>query len=257
MVKNVLMSFWFWGLLLASFIAIILWDEKIEEGVKAAYVKHRMMLRDVNFSQVEGGFEHARMFADLCEMDDNQNNIDATNIRTIFYKQDVATWSGWLLAEKGLKNPFEAKFWGDVRAWNTERERIRTEEMRYYLNRKELHSQKPVTIWKDDAVITGLGMSYNTQTKEATINQQVVIRIWDKTASQTANASEGTMIDGVPVAPPIENLLLPIRNLNTAPATSASASALATTAATASAGMPASESVSTETITNQTGNKQQ
>ncbi len=96
MVKNILMSFWFWGLLLASFIAIILWDEKIEEGVKAAYVKHRMMLRDVNFSQVEGGFEHARMFADLCEMDDNQNNIDATNIRTIFYKQDVATWSGWL-----------------------------------------------------------------------------------------------------------------------------------------------------------------
>ncbi len=252
MVKNILMSFWFWGLLLASFIAIILWDEKIEEGVKAAYVKHRMMLRDVNFSQVEGGFEHARMFADLCEMDDNQNNIDATNIRTIFYKQDVATWSGWLLAEKGLKNPFEAKFWGDVRAWNTERERIRTEEMRYYLNRKELHSQKPVTIWKDDAVITGLGMSYNTQTKEATINQQVVIRIWDKNASQTANAPEGTMINGIPAAPPIENLLLPIHSPGTTPAASGTISA-----ATAAANLPASESLSTETITNQPGNKQQ
>ena len=251
--KNILMSFWFWGLLLAGFIAIILWDDKIEEGVKAAYVKHRMMLKDVNFSQVEGGFEHARMFADLCEMDDNQNNMDATNIRTIFYKQNVATWSGWLLAEKGLKNPFEAKFWGDVRAWNTERERIRTEEMRYYLNRKELHSQKPVTIWKDDAVITGLGMSYNTQTKEATINQQVVIRIWNKNASQTANASESSMVKGIPAAPPIENLLLPIRNLNTASAVSAVSDA----ADIATAAAAASESISTETITNQTGNKQQ
>ncbi len=251
--KNILMSFWFWGLLLAGFIAIILWDDKIEEGVKAAYVKHRMMLKDVNFSQVEGGFEHARMFADLCEMDDNQNNMDATNIRTIFYKQNVATWSGWLLAEKGLKNPFEAKFWGDVRAWNTERERIRTEEMRYYLNRKELHSQKPVTIWKDDAVITGLGMSYNTQTKEATINQQVVIRIWNKNASQTVNASESSMVKGIPAAPPIENLLLPIRNLNTASAVSAVSDA----ADIATAAAAASESISTETITNQTGNKQQ
>jgi len=254
--KNILMSFWFWGLLLAGFIAIILWDDKIEEGVKAAYVKHRMMLKDVNFSQVEGGFEHARMFADLCEMDDNQNNMDATNIRTIFYKQNVATWSGWLLAEKGLKNPFEAKFWGDVRAWNTERERIRTEEMRYYLNRKELHSQKPVTIWKDDAVITGLGMSYNTQTKEATINQQVVIRIWNKNASQTANASESSMVNGIPAAPPIENLLLPIRNLNTASAVSA-VSAVSDAADIATAAAAASESTSTETITNQTGNKQQ
>ncbi len=252
MVKNILMSFWFWGLLLAGFIAIILWDDKIEEGIKGAYVKHRMMLKDVNFSQVEGGFEHARMFADICEMDDNQNNIDATNIRTIFYKQNVATWSGWLLAEKGLKNPFEAKFWGDVRAWNTERERIRTEEMRYYLNRKELHSQKPVTIWKDDAIITGLGMSYNTQTKEASINQQVVIRIWDKNASQTANASEGNMINGVPAAPPIENLLLPIRNLNATPTAAANAAT-----ASESAAVPASDSAATEIITNQTGNKQQ
>ncbi|MDD3146838.1 MAG: LPS export ABC transporter periplasmic protein LptC [Candidatus Riflebacteria bacterium] len=211
--KNILMSFWFWGILLATFIGIIMWDEKIEEGVKGAYVKHKMILRDVNFSQVEGGFEHARLFADICEMDDNQSNIYATNVRTKFYKKDVATWTGRLLSQKGLKNPFEAKFWGDVRGWNSERERIRTEEMRYYLNRKELHSQQPVTIWKDDTVITGLGMSYNTQTKEATINQQVVIRIWDHNASATV-ATPGDNIAGVPVAPPLENLLLPLQNLN-------------------------------------------
>jgi len=221
--KNLLMSFWFWGILLATFIAIILWDEKIEEGVKAAYVKHRMVLRDVNFSHVDGGFEHARLYADICEMDDNQNNIDATNIRTVFYKQEAATWTGRLLADKGMKNPFEAKFWGNVRGWNTDNERIKTEEMRYYLSRKELHSQKPVTIWKDDAVITGLGMSYNTQTKEATINQQVMIRIWDKTASTTAAAPESS-IAGVPLAPPIEQLLLPLHNL-TASATAASEAA--------------------------------
>ncbi len=208
-----LMSFWFWGILLISFIAIIMWDDKIEEGVKGAYIKHRMILRDVNFSQVEGGFELARLYADTCEMDDNQNNMDATNIRTRFYKKDVATWTGRLLAKKGLKNPFEAKFWGDVKGWNSERERIRTEEMRYYLNRKELHSQQPVTIWKDDTVITGLGMSYNTQTKEATINQQVIIRIWDKNASDTV-ATPSDSIGGVPIAPPLEQLLIPLHNSN-------------------------------------------
>lgn len=213
MIKNILMSFWFWGILLVVFIVIIMWDDKLEEGVKAAYVKHKMILRDVNFSQVEGGFEHARLYADNCEMDDNQNNINVFNVRARFYKQDVATWSGRLLAERGLKNPFEAKFWGDVRAWSTDRERIRTEEMRYYLNRKELHSQQPVTIWKDDAIITGLGMSYNTQTKEATINQQVVIRIWNQNASATPETSRDS-IEGVPVAPPIEQLLLPLHGMN-------------------------------------------
>ncbi|HNX78090.1 MAG TPA: LPS export ABC transporter periplasmic protein LptC [Candidatus Rifleibacterium sp.] len=218
--KNILMSFWFWGILLTSFIVIILWDDKFEEGAMGAYVKHKMILRDVNFSQVEGGFEHARLYADNCEMDDNQNNINAFNVRTRFYKKDVATWSGRLIAERGLKNPFEAKFWGDVRAWNSDRERIRTDEMRYYLNRKELHSQQPVTIWKDDAIITGLGMSYNTQTKEATINQQVMIRIWDQNASSTA-ATATDNIAGVPVAPPLEQLLIPLRNLN-ASATTAS-----------------------------------
>jgi LPS export ABC transporter protein LptC len=170
-----------------------------------------MVLKNVNFSQVEGGFEHARLYADICDMDDNQNNMNASNVRTIFYKQDQATWTGRLISERALKNPFEAKFWGDVRGWNTDNERIRTDELRYYFNRKELHTQKPVTIWKDDAVLTGLGLRYNTVDKEAQINQQVVIRIWE-TADETASTSEETThIDGLPVAPPMSQLIIPLK----------------------------------------------
>lgn len=223
--KNLLLSYWFWGILLSSFVVIIMWDDKIEESAINAYIKHRMVLRDVNFSQVEAGFEHARLYADICEMDENQNNMEASNIRTMFFKANVATWTGRLLAERAIKNPFEAKFWGDVRAWNSDRERIKTEELRYYFNRKELHSQKPVTLWKDDAVITGLGMSYNTQTKEAIINQQVMIRIWNQNASPTADR-QGESMSSLPVAPPIEELLIPLRNLASQPVIATAASEL-------------------------------
>ncbi|NCB37804.1 MAG: LPS export ABC transporter periplasmic protein LptC [Erysipelotrichia bacterium] len=213
--KNLLVSYWFWGAILAVFISIILWDEKIGEGVKNAYVRHQMTMKNVNFSQVEGGFEHARMYADMCDMDDNQNNMNATNIRTQFFKENVATWSGILLAERGLKNPFEAKFWGNVRGWNTDGERLKTEELRYYFNRKELHTQKPVTIWKNEAVLTGIGMSYNTKTKEATINQQVLIRIWNQNASQTANSAKAESISTLPVAPPLSQILIPLKQTTT------------------------------------------
>ncbi|PKL44421.1 MAG: LPS export ABC transporter periplasmic protein LptC [Candidatus Riflebacteria bacterium HGW-Riflebacteria-1] len=208
--KNFLFSYWLWAIVLLSFIVIILWDDKLEQAT-ASYVKHRMVLKNVNFSQVEGGFEHARLFADICDMDDSQSNMNASNVRTIFYKQEQATWTGRLISERALKNPFEAKFWGDVRGWNTDDERIRTDELRYYFNRKELHTQKPVTIWKGDAVLTGLGLRYNTQDKEAQINQQVVIRIWE-TASKTAKAGgdEHAQISELPVAPPLSQLLLPL-----------------------------------------------
>lgn len=209
--KNFILSYWLWGAILAIFISIILWDDKISDGVKKSYVKHQMTLKNVNFSQVEGGFEHARMYADLCEMDDNQNNMNATNIRTQFFKKDVATWSGILLAERGIKNPFEARFQGNVRGWNTDEERIKTDELRYYFNRKELHTQKPVTLWKKDTVITGIGMNYNTQTKEATINQQVLIRIWNASASQTVKTSETSSISTLPVAPPLSQILIPLK----------------------------------------------
>ncbi len=212
--KNILLSYWLWAAILIAFVTIIMWDDKLEKAT-ASYVKHRMVLKNVNFSQVEGGFEHARLYADICDMDDNQNNMNASNVRTIFYKQDQATWTGKLISERALKNPFEAKFWGDVRGWNTDNERIRSDELRYYFNRKELHTQKPITIWKDDAVLTGLGMRYNTTDKEAQILQQVVIRIWE-TASKTAKAgSELEQISGLPVAPPISQLLLPLNVAST------------------------------------------
>lgn len=216
--KNLLVSYWFWGAILVLFVGIILWDDKIEEGIKQTYVKHRMVLKDVHFSQVEGGAEHARMYADLCDMDDNQNNMNAINVRTIFFKPEIATWTGILLSERGLKNPFEAKFWGDVRGWNSDNERFKSEEMRYFFNRKELHTQKPITIWKDDAVLTGLGFRYNTVDKEAQVNQQVVIRIWEQNASATAAIDKGILVSPLPVAPPLSELLKPLNQGIASPA---------------------------------------
>lgn len=209
MIKNILLSFWFWSVLLVAFIVLILWDDDLEEGIKAEYIKHRMVLNDVNFSQIDKGFESARLYADTCEMDDNQNNMEANNVRVIMFKENVATWTGRLISEKALKTPFEAKFWGDVRLWNSDDERFRTEEMRYYINRKEMHTQKPVTAFKDKIVVTGLGMSYFTETQELKINQQVVIRIWnDQKEKKTDEKEEHNMFMGtLPVAPPIENIL--------------------------------------------------
>ena len=209
MIKNILLSFWFWSVLLVAFIVLILWDDDLEEGIKAEYIKHRMVLNDVNFSQIDKGFESARLYADTCEMDDNQNNMEANNVRVIMFKENVATWTGRLISEKALKSPFEAKFWGDVRLWNSDDERFRTEEMRYYINRKEMHTQKPVTAFKDKIVVTGLGMSYFTETQELKINQQVVIRIWnDQKEKKTDEKEEHNMFMGtLPVAPPIEKIL--------------------------------------------------
>lgn len=209
MIKNILLSFWFWSVLLVAFIVLILWDDDLEEGIKAEYIKHRMVLNDVNFSQIDKGFESARLYADTCEMDDNQNNMEANNVRVMMFKENVATWTGRLISEKALKSPFEAKFWGDVRLWNSDDERFRTEEMRYYINRKEMHTQKPVTAFKDKIVVTGLGMSYFTETQELKINQQVVIRIWnDQKEKKTDEKEEHNMFMGtLPVAPPIEKIL--------------------------------------------------
>ena len=96
-----------------------------------------------------------------------------------------------------------------MRLWNSDDERFRTEEMRYYINRKEMHTQKPVTAFKDKIVVTGLGMSYFTETQELKINQQVVIRIWnDQKEKKTDEKEEHNMFMGtLPVAPPIEKIL--------------------------------------------------
>lgn len=205
MIKNFLTSFWLWGFILVAFITIILWDDKIQENVLNTYVKHRMVLTDVNFSQIDKGFEEAKMHAEVVDMDENQNNMNATNVKTLFFKPDNASFTGTLLSDKALKNPFEVKFWGNVRGWSTDGDKILTEEMRYYFNRKELYTQKPVTLWKDNAVITGIGMRYNTQTKEAQINQQVMIRIWDDSASKTAAIDIASPT--IPEAPPLSELL--------------------------------------------------
>ena len=220
MIKNVLSSFWFWGILLVTFITIILWDDSFEESAKGTYQKYKMTLNDVNFSQIENGFEHARMYMTNCEMDDSQTNMEARDIKVLFFKEDIPTYTGKLIAASATKTPFEAKFFGDVRLWDTDNQRMRTEEMRYLFNRKELSTQRPVTYWKDNAVLTGLGMTYNTERKEMTINQQVVIRIWDedekeKTEKKEQKQSDKDPISGLPIATPIENILLNINSSST------------------------------------------
>ncbi|MBR4569577.1 MAG: LPS export ABC transporter periplasmic protein LptC [Candidatus Riflebacteria bacterium] len=207
MIKNIFSSFWFWGILLIAFVTIILWDDSIEEGAKGTYVKHKMTLNNVNFSQIDNGFEHARMYATICEMDDSQTNMEARDIKVLFFKEDVATFTGRLIAASATKTPFEAKFYGDVRLWDTDNERMRTEEMRYLFNRKELSTQKPITVWKDNAVLTGLGMTYNTERKEITVNQQVVIRLWEEKKEEPKPMNDIDPVSGLPVAEPIDKIL--------------------------------------------------
>eukprot|EP01156_Anaeramoeba_ignava_P002289 Anaeramoba_ignava/a218003_25.p3 GENE.a218003_25~~a218003_25.p3 ORF type:complete len:192 (+),score=21.69 a218003_25:1166-1741(+) len=168
-----------------------------------------MTMRNVNFSEMDKGFEHAKLFADFVEMDDHQNNMTASNVRTIFFRREIATWTGHLRSHRAMKNPFEAKFWGDVKINTTDNEKMRTEELRYFFNRKELFTQNPVTIWKENAIITGKGLRYNTQTKEAHISQQVKIRIWQENASESENIETKieNPVASIPVAPPLHKLL--------------------------------------------------
>jgi LPS export ABC transporter protein LptC len=212
MIKQILLSFWFWLLILASFIAIILWDDTIEKGVKGDYVKHKMVLKDVNFSQVDKGFETARMYADYCEMDDNQNNMEADAVRVMFFKEEVATWTGRLISKKALKTPFEANFWGNVRMWNSDNERFRTEKVRYFINRKELYTKLPVTMYKDNMVVSSIGMSYLTETKELKLNNKVIIKIWDDDkekdgAEKKASLTKDELGGRLPEAPALETIL--------------------------------------------------
>ena len=216
MIKRLFSSFWFWGILLASFIAIILWDDSFEENAKGTYKKHQMSLDNVNFSQIENGFEHSRMYATNCIMDDNQSNMEARDIKAYFFKEDVATFTGRLIAASATKTPFEAKFYGDVRFWDTDNERMRTEEMRYFFNRKELNTNKPITVWKDNMVLTGLGMTYKTEKKEIRINQQVVIRLWDEKKEEPKPLSDKDPMSGLPIATPIENILKNVNASSTA-----------------------------------------
>lgn len=183
----------FWLIALIAFIALILHEWSWEKEAQSSYSKARLRMLNVHFSEMDQGFEHARMFADEVDMDDSQSNMNATSVRTLFFDKQVATRTGELIASWGFKTPFEARFWGDVRLRTSDGERLRTDNMRYFLSRKELNTTMPVTIWKDDMVITGVGMTYNTQLREGSLHREVRIRIWPSTASAPAAdlASEG------------------------------------------------------------------
>lgn len=224
---KIMTSFKFWGALLAIFIVVILWDEDLSKKAEKTYKKQKMRMANVHFNQMDKGFEQARLYADFVDMDDHQNNMIASNVRTIMFKKDVATWSAILLSNQANKNPFEAKFWGNVRGHTSENESFKTEEFRYFLKRKELFTQKPITIWKDNSVITGKGFRYKTTVKEAQILQQVKIRIWDEIATAPSKVSSKTIevkptaVKTIPVAPPPSELLLPFKKM-TRPASASS-----------------------------------
>ncbi|HNW34451.1 MAG TPA: hypothetical protein PKM25_05935, partial [Candidatus Ozemobacteraceae bacterium] len=125
--------------------------------------------------------------------DDSQSNMTASTIHAFFFDRMIATKTGELVASWGLKTPFEARFWGDVRLHTSTRERFRGTEMRYFFSRNEMFTSMPVTLWKDDMVITGRELRYNTQTKEGSLARDVLIRVWEAasaTASMTARAAE-------------------------------------------------------------------
>ncbi|NLI76983.1 MAG: LPS export ABC transporter periplasmic protein LptC [Candidatus Riflebacteria bacterium] len=179
---------WFWFLVLMVFLIIILKDDDLEKDVQSKYQKARMKLTDVHFSELDQGFEHARMYADVVDMDDSQNNMNASRVRTLFFDKEVATRTGQLVASWAFKTPFEARFWGDVRMRSSDGQRMRSEELRYFFSRKELYTSMPVTIWKDDMIITGREFRYNTQDRTGSLERDVLIRIWPS-ASETAAAS--------------------------------------------------------------------
>ena len=183
---------WFWLFVLGGFLALILWGDELAEESRTKYVKEKMRLVDVHFSEMDKGFESVRFFADTVDMDDSQQNMLASNVRALFYDKLVATRSGELLASAAQRSPYEIRFWGDVRVHNTDRERMRTEEMRYFQARKELYTTSPVTIWKDDMIITGRELRYHTGLHEGELRKDVLIRIWPSasgTARQVASGS--------------------------------------------------------------------
>ncbi|HEY9069673.1 MAG TPA: hypothetical protein VIV61_05415, partial [Candidatus Ozemobacteraceae bacterium] len=182
------MTFWFWGLVFAGFLGIIFFSSSdLEKDVQSRYARQKMRLTNVRFDELEAGFEHATMYADVVDMDDSQNNMTASMIHAFFFDPLVATKTGELVASWGMKTPFEARLWGDVRLHTSTRERYRGEEMRFIFSRNEMFTSMPVTLWKDDMIITGRELRYNTKTKEGSLAREVLVRIWEP-ASATASA---------------------------------------------------------------------
>ncbi|RCK81296.1 MAG: hypothetical protein OZSIB_2165 [Candidatus Ozemobacter sibiricus] len=184
---NIFAKGWFWFLVLLVFLVIILKDDSLEKDLRSTYAKARMRLRQVHFSEIDQGFEHARLYAVEVDMDDSQTNMNATQVQTLFFDKQVATRTGQLVASWAFKTPFEARFWGDVRLRSSDGERMRTEELRYFFSRKELYTSMPVTIWKDNMIITGREFRFNTQTRAGSLERDVLIRIWPAATSTVAS----------------------------------------------------------------------
>lgn len=190
------MTFWFWGLVFAGFLGIIFWGEDLEKDALSQYARQKMRLTNVKFDELEAGFENATLYADVVDMDDSQSNMTASTIHAFFFDRMIATRTGELVASWGLKTPFEARIWGDVRLHTSTRERFRGEEMRYFFSRNEMFTSMPVILWKDDMVVTGRELRYNTKTREGSLARDVLIRIWE-TASQTASATMKSVASAV------------------------------------------------------------
>ncbi|HNV69567.1 MAG TPA: LPS export ABC transporter periplasmic protein LptC [Candidatus Ozemobacteraceae bacterium] len=196
--KGIFSSVGFWMLMLIIFLVVLMWRDDLEEA-RTKYVKQKMRLTDVHFSEMDKGFEAVRFFADVVDMDDSQNNMIASRVRALFFDKQVATRSGELLASYAQRTPYEIRFWGDVRLHTTDRERFRAEEARYFQNRRELFTTCPVTIWKDDMIITGKELRYNTSTREGELRRDVLIRIWPAASGSTpASGTVATAADEAP-----------------------------------------------------------
>ncbi|MBI3038749.1 LPS export ABC transporter periplasmic protein LptC [bacterium] len=188
--KSIFSDFWFWLVMLLLFLGIIFRDSEFEKDVKSQYSKQKMRLNEVRFSELDQGFEHLRVYADVVDMDDFQNNFIASNVHGFFYDKLVATRTGEFTAESAAKNPYEARFWGDVKLHTSDNERLRTEELKYFISRKEIYTDCPVTIWKDSMIVTGREFRFNTQTKEGHLQKDVLIRIWPSGSDSASQNGE-------------------------------------------------------------------
>lgn len=174
-----------WAIVLLMFLTFFYYDRDFGE-VKTKYVKQRMRLTRVHFSELDGPFESVRVFADHVDMDDNQSNMLASGVKAIFYDRDIATRTSLLVSLNAVKNPFESRFWGNVRLRSTDLEKLDCNELRYFPSRKEIFTQDPVRMVRGNAIITGVELRMNTETKTGTLDRNIRIEVYP--ASMTATA---------------------------------------------------------------------
>ncbi|MBF0406562.1 MAG: LPS export ABC transporter periplasmic protein LptC [Candidatus Riflebacteria bacterium] len=259
--KAIFSNIWFWLAVLLIFLGIIFKESDIDKETGTKYYKEKMRLKDVHFSEMDKGFEHLRVFADELEMDESQNNMFASKVRALFFDKNCATKTANLVASFAEKNPFEIRFYGDVRITTSDNERLRTDELRYFSSRKDLYSTCTVTIWKDNTVITGRELRYNTQRREGILSKDVLIRIWKPVATSPEKIAVASPSENVPLStdskklsasassslPRISDLIIASDESETASETTiASKTAIASDSKKAALSTIASETVFTE-----------